>query len=187
MIKVCDVPDITYYAIHVIPESRLYTFKKQYKLQPMGNCYPSLLSQSGSNDFRFKVFDDMIKDMQTISNSVGMLSHLVSTLAANAFTFNMSIFKNGCSYSMFTSEFISWATLIDLPVFTSADKAKEFLVDELRILHMSNTYLEYDATTSVRLPRIPAELEIVSLTQDEVSDLSRSHTVVVNPYLPAFF
>ncbi len=188
MKKVCDVQPITYYGIHVIPEGRLYTFKKAYKGESINSFYVTPTTQRiSSSDHGLKIFESIVADIHNLAGYLSAATLPVSNMARQYFTFNMSIFKNGCSYSMFTSEFLSWASTIEVPVFTSPDKAQEFLVDVIRILHMSDEYLEFDAIANSRISRPEAELEIVSLTQNEVLNLSQAQTIVVNPYVPAFF
>lgn len=186
MKKICDVQPITYYAVHVIPESRLYTFRRHYKGEPINSFYVTQSTpRLNSSDYNLKIFESIVMDIHNLAGYLSAATLPMSNMAKQYFTFNMSIFKNGCSYSMFTSEFLSWAETIEVPVFTSAERAQEFLVDELRILHMENSYLEFEYNG--RTSREPAELEIVSLTQDEVLQLSHVKTIVVNTYVPAFF
>ena len=186
MNKVCDVSPITYYAIHVIPESRLYTFKKTYKGEPVYSFHLQPMSPMINNyDPNLKIFESIVKDIHNIFNNVSLLSSVISNTTSWYFTFNMSIFKDGCSYSTYNSDFMAWASLIDIPIFTSAEKAKEFLVDQLRIINMANTYIEFQGNNKVEWNA--SELEIVSLTQSDVLQLSKSKTLVVNPYVPAFF
>jgi hypothetical protein len=187
MIPVCDVPSIEYYGIFVIPESRLYEFKREYKI---GQNLPNLpyinelnVGTTPSNGV-FPLIDRAFFILNQLNTNLQQANVFIN----NEFlrnTHGMSFIDKGKFISMQNLELSRVAIKANIPLFTSKEKALEFLIDVPRILNASDSYMEFRNSTTVR--RVAEELSIVKFTLDKVIELSATETLVINPYVPGFF
>lgn len=184
---VCDVDAIYYYGIFVVPEARLYEFVKGYNIE---NAYRYNISQAYTcettvNDHRFKFFDDLVLRINNLQSSMTNSLAMSFSNDRRLLTNNMSLLRFGRYLSVFDEDFASAAHNIKWPFFTSAEKAKEFLIDLTRILYTdTTTYVEFLDPAAVL--REPAELSIVKYSLPDLLQLSRLNTIVINPYVPGF-
>lgn len=188
MNKVSDVEEPIFYSIHCIPEARLIKFRRAYRIGPTNiSFYPAnpALPATISNP-QFTYLDQLTNAINIIHNNLSMLSSTVNMMIAYSQRDNndMTIYRQHCSLSVTDSTFISWANAIDFVVFTTIEKAKTFLVDVMR---MENVLVYREHFIGGGRTFDPSELEIVSLTFDDVLQMSENQVVAVNPYVPAFF
>jgi hypothetical protein len=187
VIPVCDVPSIEYYGIFVIPESRLYEFNRNYNL---GNNIPTskyLSELNGVNTPSNGVIPLMDRAF-SVMNQLHLASQMTDIFLQNEFkrnTHGMSFIDKGKFISMQDLEFSSAASRSKIPLFTSKEKALEFLIDVPRILFSSDSYIEFRHGNPIS--RVAEELSIVKFTLDKVIELSATETLVINPYVPGFF
>lgn len=187
MIPVCDVPGIEYYGIFVIPESRLYEFNREYKI---GNQIPipQYISDLNGITTPSNGVVPLIDRALSILNQMNAMNSVLGSFIQNEFKHNthgMSFLIKGKFISMQDWEYSQSANKTKIPLFTSKEKAIEFLIDVPRILQSATNYLEF--RHGIGIPRVAEELSIVKFSLDKVIELSATETLVINPYVPGFF
>lgn len=179
MTTVADVPAPEYFGIFYIPESRMYEFHRQFRLfnnQTMLSGASPPTSKHGT----IPVWPQLCAFMDNVNAFMYTMNE-----ATKKFTFGTSIMHNGKSISMLD---YSFTTLFPkVPLFTSKEKALEFLLDVTRILD-SSFITCYAEVRYGKVNRIePEELVIVKWPIDKVLSLSTTEAFLINPYVPAFF
>lgn len=177
MTTVADVPAPEYFGIFYIPESRMYEFHRQFKLfdQAMLTYMGSPQSTNGA----IPTVDELCRSMSTVSDFMATVNN-----ASKRLTLGTSIFFKGKSISSLDFEFLTLFPKV--PLFTSKEKALEFLLDVTRILN-SAFITEYAEIRYGGVHKIfPEELVIVKWPISKVLEVSQTEALLINPYVPAF-
>lgn len=179
-----ELNDFELYGLYVIPESRLYQFKKSYNIF---FTYSPTLPQN---------FQSMSHpDIPYLSEIDRQLASQASALATTFYNLEQNNrFLNTCGMvlmdahstkSMWYSDYVDTAKHVNYVFFTSKEKAISFLIDITKIFGCQ--YITEYSITGIQHTWLPAEIALITMTHKEVSDLSCHGVVAINPYVPAFF
>lgn len=188
MISVRDVPDQEYYGILVVSEARMLEFNRTFLFPlyfPTQMSVPSQYPTGQHTAGVIPMLDNTINQVQGILAQQSSLHFFLDGFFRRA-TFGTSVVKDGVFYGLRDNNSGALITSARVPLFTSSDKAIEFLLDCSRILHSSFNpdYVEFSKMGAVR--RVAKELEIVKWPVEKVIEVSRSEPLVINPYVPAY-
>lgn len=165
-----------YFGIFYIPEARMYEFHKKFELfnKPMlSSASPPVNTTNGT----FPLVDQLC----AFAHNTNMFMYDMNNAVKHC-TFGTSIVYNEKFIS--TLDYAFFSLFPKIPLFSSSEKAFEFLLDVSRLLD-GTSYVEFRYGSVKKI--LPEELMVVSWPIDKVLSVSKTEALLINPYVPAFF
>ena len=185
-----NIPQIKFYKILIISESRLYECSKY---MPWVSNIKNLLINSTSNTLitnfsnysqgTIPALDSLISNYFQLSMEYSALKAILPTILQSMFK-NTSIISNEIFATEPTPFFFSLFELPNkIPIFSSVELAYQFLTSislfNLNKNPQHNIYLEYINNNEIY--HLPENLILEPMSLEETLKLSRTNTLIVNP------
>lgn len=189
-----DLSEPMFYRLFVISESRYYEFKKPTSFFSFLENFVSHYFDSYKITSNFISSNGAMPPLDALSYQVQFLAHetLNSSsfwfqMISSQFTFGTSLLSNGQFLASVDSYFVSEITKAYNPLFTSKEKAQEFLLDLTRMFQVTSftQYIEY-SLSGIKLHNF-SDVVVVPISISNSIIESKITPFVINPYVPAYF